>query len=189
MEFTYKLTEADYVKAARIRAKSLNARRPWSKFLSRLYLVLSFAILWLCFSAGRILEWLDLTGDKLGNLAVGNLLLSSILPTAILSLLIILLVRAVTYLPRRRLRREQYRNSAACQVETRVRVSPQSIAFQSETGSSESNWKNYATWNMRDGILVLTNHGGVRHILKIAGLDPAQHSELMGILSDALPQK
>jgi len=186
MEFAYKLTEADYVKAARIKAKSLNAR-PWSKFLSRLYLVLSFVILWLCFSAGRILEWLDLTGDKLGNLAVGNLLLSSILPTAILSLLIILLVRAVAYLPRRRLRREQYRNSAACQVETRVRVSPQSIAFQSETGSSESNWKNYATWNTRDGILVLTNHGGVRHILKIAGLD--QHSELMGILADALPQK
>ena len=185
MEFTYRLTEEDYLRAAKIKAKNTSTR-PWSRFLSRIYLGLFFLVLWFSMIVGRILEWLDLTGDKLGHLSVASVLFSSILPTAILSFLVILLIRAVLFWPKLLRRREQFRNSVGCQVETIVNVSPERIAFRSETGSSESQWRSYAAWSTRDGILVLDTQAGVRQILKIAGLSQDQRSELLGILRTTL---
>jgi hypothetical protein len=188
MEFSYRLTEEDYMKASKIKVKYATGR-PWARFLSRFYLVLFLITMWLTFASGRILEWLDVTGDKLGKLAIGSLLISSILPTLILSFLVIVLYRALLFWPRMQQRREQYGSNAGCQVETTVTLSPLSIAFRSEMGQSESRLKNYAAWSSRNGILVLATQAGVRQIVKIGGLPPAQQSELLKLLTDALPQK
>jgi hypothetical protein len=187
MEFSYKLTEDDFVRAGAIKVRYPSARA-WSKSVSRIYSFSFLAALWLAFVSGRILERLDVTGNKLGDVAVEPLLLASILPSAILAVLIILVIRIVVYWPKRSLRREQYRNNAACQVETVVRISPESISFRSATGSSESRWTCYAGWNLRSGILVLANKAGVRQILKVAGLSPSERTELMQILDVAIPK-
>ncbi|HEY2468431.1 MAG TPA: hypothetical protein VGI45_11440 [Terracidiphilus sp.] len=185
MEFTYKLTEDDYARAARVKVKS-SGSRPWLKLLSRLQLAFFFVGLWIALIAGRILERFEISGEKLGNIAAGRLMLSSVLPTLILSWLIILAFQMATYWPKRKVRREQYRRNEGCHVATSVAVSPESIAFRSETGSSQSKWTCYTGWEIQDGILILLKQGGVRQILKVEGLDPNQQSELKGILANAI---
>ena len=188
MEFTYTLTEDDYLKAATIKVPR-SARRPWSRVLSVTYVVLFYLSVGLIVVAGRTLEWLDLTGDKLGNLPIGSVLSSSIFPMLILPLLIFVLFKTVTYLPTRKTRIEQFRNCIGCTVATTAIVSSQSIAFRSEAGTSECSWKCFAGWNSQGGLLILANHANTRHILKTARLEPAQSSELMQILATALPQR
>ena len=185
MEFTYRLTEDDYVKSAKVKVK-INVPRPWSRFLSRIYLGSLFFTIWFSIIIGRILEWLDVTGDKLGNLKTSNLLISSILPAAILLFLVLLFVRILLFLPKRFQRREQYRNSAQCQVATTVKASTERIAFRSEEGLSESQWKCYAGWSAQDGILVLQTFAGVRQILKIADLSQDQRDEFIRIVKTAI---
>jgi len=185
IEFTYHLTEDDYVKAAEIKVK-IKASHPWSKVLSRIYLALLLFVIWFSMIIGRILAWLDITGDKLGKLSIGDVLLSSILPTAILLFLFILLIRILLLWPKKLQRREQYRNSAQCQVATTVKASPERIAFRSEQGSSESQWKCYAGWAAQDEILVLQTFAGVRQILKIPGLNQDQRAEFIRILNAAM---
>ena len=183
MEFTYRLTEDDYLKAAKIKVKIKPSRRPWFQFMSRIYLGLFFFVIWFSMIFGRIFEWLEITGDRLGNLAMGKLLISSIVPASILSLLVFLLVRSVVFWPKRLQHREQYRRNSQCQVETTVNASTQRIVFRSETGSSESLWKCYAGWGTQDGILVLQTYGGVRQIMKVAELNQDQKSEFIRILN------
>ncbi|WP_109485938.1 hypothetical protein [Occallatibacter savannae] len=188
MEFTYTLTEDDYLKAAAIKLARPTGH-PWSRILSVTYIVLLYLSVGVIVATGRILEWFDLTGDKLGNLPIGDLLASSIMPTAILPLGILILFRAVTYLPNRRLRREQFRSCIGCTATTTAVFSLESVAFRSEAGFSQSAWKCFARWKSQEGLLVIANHAGTRHIVKVAGLDQAQLTELMEILAAALPQR
>jgi hypothetical protein len=188
MEFTYKLTEDDYVRAARVKVER-SGPRLWLKVLSRLNSAFFFVGLWIAVAAGRILERFEISRNKLENLAAGQLMFSSILPTLLLSWLIMLVFQMATYWPKLKARREQYRRNAGCHVETSVTASSQSIAFRSETCSSESKWTCYAGWAMQDGILILANHGGVRQILKVEGLEQNQRSELMQILAAAISKR
>jgi hypothetical protein len=187
MEFTYTLTENDYLNAAAIKV-ARSAGRPWSRLLSVTYIVLFYLSVGLTVVAGRTLEWFDLTGNKLANLPLTGVMTSSIMPMTMLPLFFLILFKTVTYFPNQRVRREQFRSCLGCKVKMTAVVSSQSIAFRSEIGSSECSWKCFAAWNSQNGLLVLTNHAGTRQILKIAALNPAQHSELMQILSTALPR-
>jgi hypothetical protein len=188
MEFTYTLTEDDYLKAATIRLPR-SARGPWARTLSTTYLVYFFLSVGLIVATGRILEWFDLTGGKLGNLPIGDVLGSSIVPMLILPALVLILFKAVTYFPARKARIEQFYKCIGCTVATTAVVSAQYIAFRSEAGTSECSWKCFGGWNSQGGLLVLAGHTNTRHILRIAELEPAQISELMQILASALPHR
>src|SRR4051812_27499009 len=133
IEFTYTLTEDDYLNAAKIKV-ARSAGRPWSRVLSVTYIVLSYLTVGLILVTGRLLEWFDVTGNKLGNLPIGSVFGSSIVPTAILPLGILYLFKAVTYLPSRRARREQFRSCLGCTAATTAVISLESVAFRSEAG-------------------------------------------------------
>ena len=188
MEFTYTLTEDDYLRAAAMRVPSFS-RGPWSRVLSVSYIVVFYLSVGLLIVAGRMLEWLNLTGDKFGNLPLGDMLGSSIVPTAILPVAIFVLFKVIPFVPTRKARIEQFRRCIGCRVAVTAMLSPESIAFRSEAGRSECIWKCFAGWTAQDGLLILADHANTRHILKISGLDQAQHIEFMKILATALPKR
>jgi hypothetical protein len=196
MEFSYKLTEAEYLLASSIVIK--RPKRPWARVLSNAYLAALFLAIWGTFLAGMVLERNDLVGVTARDLANGNvvrgvsptpLLSASILPAAGLFCLLLIVTRLLFRLPILLTRKEHFRSDPGCQAETTVSATAASISFRSAIGSSENIWGGYSTWAERNGILVLVSHAGVRSILKIAELSERERAELRSILGTALPKK
>jgi hypothetical protein len=192
MEFSYKLSEADYLLASGTAAK--RPGRPWARLLAYGNLTLVFLIIWGALLAGMFLEQSDLAGLNPSEIQtvplVRQVVPASIVPALCLFCLVFLLLRMriLRWLDRQS-RREHFRADPGCQAETTVTLTPQSIAFRSVAGSSESVWDGYATWAERNGILVLVTRAGVRKIMKIASLSESEKVELRGILSAALPKE
>jgi hypothetical protein len=189
MEFTYKLTEPEYLLACDIVVKR---RGPsWTRHLPYVYFAGLLLVVWGAIFGGMELECSDLIGvsveiHKLPP--VGLMISGSLLPAFIYAWVVSLIVRAVLrrwYL-RRRLR--HFHDDPGCQAETTVNFRPDSIGFRSSTGSSESIWECYETWNEKNGVLLLVTRAGTRKIVKTSGLSEAERSELRGILVAALPK-
>ncbi len=191
MEFSYKLSEAEYLLAARIAAK--RPGRPSARLFTYAFLTTILLIVWVSFVAGMVLEQSDLVGITAGDLQrphkVEAIIPASIVPTlAIFCVAILLLrMRPLRWLLRRS-RFEHFRIDPGCQAETTVTLTSGSIAFRSATGSSQSIWGCYTTWGERDGVVVLVTCAGVREILKIADLSESEKGEFRSILSSALPK-
>ena len=192
MEFTYKLTEPEYLFASKIATKGL--RQPWARLVRYAYLSVIFLIVWGSVLVGMLLEQQDLVGITAGEIQFMHKA-QAVIPASFVPaigcyclVLILLRFRFLQWFDRKR-RLEDFRTDPGCQAETTATVTPQSIAFRSATGSSESIWACYSTWAERNGILLLVTHAGVRKILKVAGLSDPQRDELRAILTTALPKK
>jgi hypothetical protein len=191
MEFSYKLTEAEYVLACRIAVK--RPGRPWARLLSRSYLFLIFLVVWGSLLAGMVLEQSDLVGitaDEIRHIhTVPEFIPESIIPAICLFVFVVLALgmRPLRWLDRKA-RQEHFRTDPSCQAETTVTATPNSISFRSVNGSSDSIWGCFATWAERNGILVLVTRAGVRKILKISGLTEPEKAEFRMILNAALPK-
>jgi hypothetical protein len=193
MEFSYKVSEDEYMRASKIGIK--RPRGPWARGVSYLYPATLFFAVWGSFLLGMIMERNDLVGVTAGDLHEGHAFRSmspapfwsaSLIPALGIFCLLLICLRILFRVPMLRVRREQFRRNPGCQVETTVNVTPSSIAFRSATGSSESRWECYSTWAERDGVLVLVTHAGIRQILRIAGLSEPERAEFRGILSASI---
>jgi hypothetical protein len=192
MEFSYKLSEAEYLLAGRIAVK--RPGQPWARVLAYGYLLQIFLIVWGSFLAGMVLERSDMVGVTANDIqkthAVREIVPASIVPAIALFFVIFLLLRMrlLRYFDRRR-RLEHFRTDPGCQAETSVTATRQMIAFRSATGSSESSWGCYAAWAELNGILILVTCAGVRKILKISGLSESEKEEFRSLLNLVLPKE
>lgn len=192
MEFSYKLTESDYLRASIIAVN--RPKRRWARALSYGYLTQLFLVIWGALIAGMMLERSDMVGITAADLrdlhVTSAIIPASIVPSAAFFGLVVLLLR-LRFLRWfiSNSRRENFRVDPACQAATTVTVTPQSIAFRSALGSSESDWRGYSAWAEKDGILLLVTHAGVRKILKISALSDVEKSELLSIVASALQKK
>jgi hypothetical protein len=192
MEFSYKLSEADYLLAGSIAVK--RPGRPRARLLFYAYLATLFLLLWGGLIIGMLLEQMDLVGISAAQIqgvqADKAIVPASIVPALLYFCAGLILLRTgfLRWFDRGR-RLEHFRTDPGCQAETTVIATAQSIAFRSKTGSSESIWDCYSMWAERQGILVLVTHAGVRKILKVSSLSESEKAEFRGILSAALPKK
>ena len=187
MEFSYKLSEAEFLGSSKIATQS--PKRRSARLLSFAYWVALFLVVWSALLIGMMLEWSDFTGDKLAHIPFLHIITASIMPSLIAFWLIPLSLRVMMRWPNQKLRREHFRTDPGCQADTTVIITKESVAFRSATGSSESIWDCYRTWGERNGILVLITRSGIRKILKISGLLEAEQAELRTILASVLPKK
>lgn len=83
-----------------------------------------------------------------------------------------------------------YRKDPYMQGGFTVSITPESISIRNTAGtSSHSGWNVYDGWREGKGLVVLRLHSGAYVPLSAVNLSEAQRTELRGILSAALPQK
>jgi hypothetical protein len=193
MEFSYILTEPEYLRACNMRVK--RAGRNWLRINSYVYNAILLLTVWGAVVLGMLLESWDLVGVNTADVPHPHMP-AAILPASILPALayfFFVLVGLRLLRPSRwiaaRQRREHFRTDPSCTAETCVTVTPEGVSFRSATGSSQSIWGTYCGWTERDGIVLLVTRAGVRKILSIGKLTDPEKSELRSILTAVLPQK
>jgi hypothetical protein len=183
MEFTFKVSELEFLQAAKLYRKST--------VNSKLRKVLFAAFIFIC------LVLLFAVVMKIRNGPVENvpreqatvtaaLILQQVGPLILIAALWIFLLFVW---PRMRLR-NIYRKSPALQGEVTVQATLDMFSVQTSTGSaSRTSWSDMKTWHEDKGFILLIYPTKIYQIVSVKDLADPQRQELRGILRAALPQK
>jgi hypothetical protein len=192
MEFSYRITETDYLYACKIKvAPRVSQRLRWSKHAYRLLL---FTFVFGTFASGLLFGWKDATAIQIemASPPLGRVFSEAIIPALVISLLYFSVLGVLhRYLTRNtNAQLEHYRSDPSCQCETTLTVTPEQVFFRCANGClTQSGWNIYKQWVESGNIILLITLAGVRKIVNIAGLSEVERDELRGILSAALPLK
>jgi len=192
MEFSYKVSQAEFLRAWKLRNKGNPAYVIFK-------VIRGLILFWICVFVCLILLWvLVQRGAPSPPLAqqpitvhvgTGRLLwalLQIFGPLALIfGTVVFLLVGLEPMLARR-----SYRKDPSMQGQFTANITPESIYLQNTVGtSSNSAWNLYSSWRERKGIIVLIFHSGAYSILSLTGLSNLQRDELRSILTDALARR
>lgn len=193
MEISYKLTEAEFIRGARLERKassrsSLKTALFWMAIMAGLMIL--FAVI-----RSRNPQAPDTTSAAVFRTAQPSpttpadktaAFLQQVGPFLVIAGLWILIVRGLVPLRLRYL----YRKDPRMQAHFVVELTRDSISTYNAAGtSSRSAWNVYDGWCESGGIVVLLFHSGAYSIMSLAGLSPLQQDELRAILTAALPRK
>ena len=198
MEFSYKLTEAEYLRASKLRLKSVGMGTNVKKVFLWVFILVCLMLLWGVVTRDAQKTAVDGSAPvptSSESVTPTNSLPKTDVPLALLInvgpflLLIAVWFNLVTLRVPTRLRR-MYRNDPAAQGLFTVNITPHSFAFKNTAGiSSEISWNIYARWIDGGDLILLVNYSQAALTLSLAGLSDTQRAELRGILSAALPKK
>ena len=192
MEFTYRISEADHLAAARLRRSSMGRGR-FRVFMAWAWLIVCVLVLWWADIATNPVSRVQ-TADDSGVAVCGpparQTILSLLRPAPVFLLIwssvpwIILYYKGTP-----RLRREYWKDPAM-QGETTVNVTPELIAMRHSVGAmSQLAWNIFEHWVERENLILLVLHSQRYVVLCIAGLTDGQRGELHSILSAVLPRR
>lgn len=198
MEFSYKLTEAEYLKASKLRLKSAGKGTTVKKVLIWGFILVCLMLFWGVVTRNAQKPAVDGSAPvprSSERVTSTNTPPQTDVPFALLTslgpllLLFAVWFTLVTFRLPARLRR-MYRNDPAAQGLFTVNVTPHSFAFKNTAGiSSEISWKIYERWIDGGDLILLVNYSQAALTVSLAGLSDAQRAEVRGILSAALPKK
>lgn len=181
MEFTYKISEEDYVNAYILQAG--NRSSALVKNIS--FWVLMAVCLLLLFGVTQRLIQSPADAEDSAPIVMSSVVLN-IFPAVVAAGFFIFFR---FFFPKIRIRR-MYRGDPALQSEITLNVTADSIACQSSAGStSQSAWNIYKCWSEGRGIITIAYHSGVYFVVSLAGLSEPRRAELRAILAAALPKK
>jgi hypothetical protein len=193
MEISYRLTEDEFVRAARIERKASSRSS------------LKTALFWMTIMAGLMVLYAYLRpSDSQGvqpihaaTISVADQSLSSSVsqpgtvfqqmgPFLVIAGIWILIVMGLVPMRLRYL----YRKDPRMQGEFTVEMTSDFISTSNTAGTfSKSAWNAYEGWCESKGIVVLMSHSGAYSVMSLAGLSTGQQSEVRSILSAVLPRK
>jgi hypothetical protein len=197
MEFSYKVSEADFRQAWRLERKassrsSLKTAAFWISIMLGLLLLYKFiqpggqqavasSPLFVAQAS------LNQSPDRLpGPVSTVSDSLERVGPFLVLAGVWILVV--TTLVPMRL--RYLYRRDPRMQAQFTVNITPDAISTENSAGTtSHSAWNVYEYWCEGKDIIVLMFHSGTYSILNLAGLSSLQRDELRGILAAALARR
>jgi hypothetical protein len=193
MEFSYKLSEAEYLNGWKLRSKQslppgmIKTILLWAFILACLILLRSFFFqhnIHPSDSAESPVAQPAERGQNLSKLLGDSLpLVGSVIFGAVV---FIVLLRSGL----KNMRRRHYLKDPMMQGTFTVRITPSQIEMDNTEGcSSQSGWNLYAGWREDKGVAILLLCSGSFEILGLAGLSESEKTELRGILSRALLQK
>ena len=194
MEFTYKISEQDYLLAASIVVKPPKWGAPlWTRYALPIWL-LGFMIL---ATAVGIYSGSESAGlPHAGSLGarIVQPLLEAIVPASLLTWLYSitghLFLKVVRKKRERALHLANYRANPACQHESTVTLTSEIVRFQCGPNCfTQSPWSGYLEWIEKGNILLLITTGRQRRILQVGSLSNTERQELREILSSALSPK
>ncbi len=192
MEISYKLTEAEFVRGARLERKASSRSS------------LKTALFWMSIMAGLMILFASIRPRNQAPVTSYAAIFRSAQPSPttpaektasflqqvgpflVIAGLWILLVKGLVPLRLRYL----YRKDPRMQAHFVVELTTDSISTYNAAGtSSRSAWNVYDGWCEGEGIIVLMFRSGTYSIMSLAGLSPLQQDEVRGILAAALPRK
>ena len=192
MQFSYRVSEADYRTAFKLRTSGFGGRTV-KVIMFWVFILVCLLMLWAVVTKinGRSSE--DSTSSVTQNdqdsqapapratsMSIG--LLINLAP-------VVLAVGVLVFLRPMMLRRA-YRRDPAMQGTYTVDLALGAISIQNTSGfSTEAGWNLYDFWKEGKGVIILVNKSGTFFVLSIAQLFEPQRAELRGILSAALPKK
>jgi hypothetical protein len=193
MEFSYKLTEAEYVQAVKLGGKASSQRVAntvmfWVFILACLMLL--FSITEKSNQQASVPEeetTAETSKAEAPNQAsLTQSLLVNVGPFVLLGGIWILVFVGLVPMRLRRI----YRKDPAMQGEFTVSITPDSISVRNTAGTTwQSGWNIYERWREGKGLVVLVYYSRARFAMSMANLSETQRGELRGILSAALPAK
>jgi hypothetical protein len=193
MEFSYKITEAEYVQACKL------GRKVSSRSLFRLVMFWVFVLVCLMMLWGVVRRnsqqpdvsdqpaVTEQSSTEPENNGHGmRAFLVNIGPFVLVAGIWVVVLFGVTPMRLRRI----YRKDPFMQGQFTVSILPESISIQNTAGSSShTEWNVYERWREGKDVIVLKLQSGAYSAMSVAGLSNAQRDELRGILSAALPKK
>ena len=193
MEFSYRISEAEYLKAWKLRTKASGSRAT-KTIMFWVFIMVCLFMLWAIVQRQAQVpahaQQPVVSSQTVGAAQNAPFPLRAILIN-IGPFIIILAVWGVLLTklgPRSVL--QMYRKDPTMQGEFTVSVTSESIASQNTAGASwKAAWNIFAFWKEGKDIIVLFYHTGAYAVLNLAGLFEMQRSELRGILSTALPKR
>ena len=190
MEFSFKVSEAEFLRAAKLERKT--ASRSSLKTAAFWVLVmLGLMFLYIAVQPSRHLPGVAAQPavHQPGTAPATNhgvTLSQRVGPFLVLGGVWVLMIAVLMPLRLRYL----YRKDPRMQGEFTIRLSADSISTENTAGTlSLSAWSIYDYWCEDKGLILLMFRSGAYSILSLAGLSNAEQSELRSILNAALPKK
>jgi hypothetical protein len=193
MEFSFRVSEAEYLMAWKLRGKSTGSRN-MTRIVFWAFILVCLVLLWVVVQ--RKSSSPLRTEEPAATQRPAPALQSS--DTTVHALLvnigpIIVISGFWAFVFTRRgsaAMRRKYRKDPMMQGQFTVEITSESISGRNTAGNSWKNeWNMYASWVESKDLIVLMYFTGAYFVLSIAGLSDAQRSELRGILAAALPKK
>jgi hypothetical protein len=200
MEFSYTISEAEYMQAWKLRRKTLRKRSALRRVIFWVFIFVCLLLLWVVVlqknnQAGNQPPASETSADcsaaGVNPPTHGNPFLTSsfwlnVGPYVSLAGLWVFLY--FRYVPARL--RKLYLNDPMMQGTFTVSLAPDSISIQNTAGSSaRATWNIYERWHEGKSVVILIIRSQAYLILSVSALSDAQRTELRSILAAALPQK
>lgn len=197
VEFSYKISEAEYIQAAALRmktprVKSVKAATFW------IFILVCLVLLWRVIeknenhvrdeTSAAQLETADSGTSDARVVEPSKTRAFGVNVAPFFVLIAVWLFLLFRFMPKRLKR--SYRADPMMQGEFKVKITPDSFETANTSGSSSRTaWNNYQYWREGKSVIILVNFSGTYFILGLAALPEPQWTELRGILGAALPQK
>ena len=190
MEFSFKVSEAEFLRAAKLERKTASRS---SLKTAAFWVLVMLGLMFLYIAVQPPRHLLSVTPQPAilqpSNVVVvnhGATMSQRVGPFLVLGGVWVLIVALLVPIRLRYL----YRKDPRMQGEFTIRLSVDSISTENTAGTlSLSAWNIYDYWCEDRGLVVLMFRSGAYSILSLAGLSNAEQSELRSILSAALPKK
>jgi hypothetical protein len=192
MEFSYKLSEVEYVRACKLGRKA-SSRSVRKKVMFWVFIIACLMLLWAVIEKAKhrpdVSDQPPATQSALvepaNNGSSTAAFLTNVGPFFLLAGVWILAIWLIPI----RLRR-LYRKDPLMQGQFTVCVTPESISIRNTAGtSSQTGWNVYDRWREGKNLIILVLHSRACFAMSMAGLSEAQRIELRGILNAAIPKK
>lgn len=183
MEFTYKISEQDFFRAAKLYRKS-TANSKIRKILFVAFVVLCLVLLFAVVMKTRDRSIEDIPPQQT-SVSAGQIA-QQIGPLVLIAVVLIVLVFVW---PRMRLR-GIYRKSPVLQGTVTVQATLDTFSVETSTGStSRTRWSDMKMWYESNGLILLIYPTKIYQIVSVKDLSEPQLQEFRSILTTALPSK
>jgi hypothetical protein len=185
MEFSYTVSEAEYLAAWRHRVGTLRRSSTLKTVIFWLFILICLILLWLVVSHTNHHPQPEEFESPVPA-PVPQALWVNLLPFVALGGFWIFLL--VGFSPARV--RRLYRKDPAMKGRFTVEATVQSFSMKTAAGSSwASSWNFFESWRERKNLIILILYSGTYLILNLGGLSEVERSELRGILTSAMTRK
>lgn len=183
MEFTFRISEQEYLQAARLYRKSVVN----SKLRAILFVVfISICLVLLLSIVMKIRNGPVDSVPQVHTQLTTGLIAEQFGPVVLIAILWVVLI---FILPRMRLR-SVYRKSLALHGEVRVQATADAFTVRTSTGSTSTTpWSDVKKWCEGKDLILLIHPTKIYQIISVKDLPKPQREELRNILVTALPQK
>jgi len=179
MEFSYTVSESDYVAGWKLR----RPRRLLKSVMFWVFILVCLILLWGVVTRSHDAQPVELEPASRASTDPVHGVIVNVLPfVLIVGIWIFMLSQMGTTI------RRFYRKDPLMKGVFTVTIVPEKIAIANTAGfSSEGRWSLYQSWREGKNVIGLLMHTGAWFVLVVSGLSEPQRNELREILTSALP--